>query len=626
MDPAAREPARLVWTHLVRAGRQAAHSGLAPATAWDIFLPQVDVASLCPLPVGVVSWQSPGRVLSVIVKATFAISKAGIVTLAPVQEPLALDRKSPLGTDDELHYASDFAPLKARADVLLVGHAYADVAVPSIRARLVVDELDKSFFAVAAQPSAYIPLLSGYLRAAPSAGAEVVRVGPQAPWSPTRAAFGNAAVISREGDASALSIPLTSHFDFRFFNVAPPDQQLDLLRATARVTLEGLLSGVPKLSFALPGIVPKVFHLADGLEGGTHRADPVALRCDTLWIHTDRAMFSLGWRGVLVEQEGRSTTPCLVTTMQARGEEQPWREVRTQLDRATRQRAAEPAALREPQPAAAADSPSSGKRIHEVSGLRREGDPQSQAPASPTRSMIMGGSAAPDPALAERLRALREQRPPPSSLPGVRRDRDESSGREAAIRDVPARSRPLLDDATLDSPYATSSTAIDEPTLESPYRVGATREGGAKAARPVRPGAAPVAEPPARHGDDDVKAPESERTVTTIHNPLLAAAAVEREAPDASAASLIAAVEKQAWDHPERSPSPSPSAASPSPSPSPSPAVPADRPSVEAVTQAKPARVPFPIIDDPTLTMHHSTNGAADGGEGDGDDAGKPRS
>ena len=84
-----------------------------------IFLPQVDVASLCPLPVGVVSWQSPGRVLSVIVKATFAIAKDGAVTLSPVQEPLCLDRKSPLGTDDELQYASDFAPLKARADVLL---------------------------------------------------------------------------------------------------------------------------------------------------------------------------------------------------------------------------------------------------------------------------------------------------------------------------------------------------------------------------------------------------------------------------------------------------------------------------------------------------------------------------
>jgi hypothetical protein len=564
------------------------------------YLPaQVDVASLCPLPVGVVSWQSPGRVLSVIVKATFTIAKDGAVTLAPVQEPLSLDRKSPLGTDDELHYASDFAPLKARADLLLVGHAYADVAMPSIRARLVVDELDKSFYAVAAQPSAYIPLLSGYLRKAPNAGAEVVRVGPLAPWSATRAAFGNAAVISGDGP---LSMPLTSHFDFRFFNVAPPDQQLDLLRATARVTLEGLLSGVPKLSFALPGIVPKVFHLADGLEGGAHRADPVALRCDTLWIHTDRAMFSLSWRGVLVEQEGRNSSACLVSTVQSRGEEQPWRQVRTQLDKATRQRAAEPAALRERSAPSRAESPSSGRRIHEVSGLQQGGEPQSQAPASPTRSMVMGGTAAPDPALAERLRALREQRPPPSSLPGVRRD--EAAKREAAIRDIAHHARPLLDDATLDSPYASSSGAIDEPTLESPYRVVGAREAGAKAARPVRPDAARVADPPALGAD---KLPESERTVTTIHNPLLAAAAVQRDSPDASASSLIAAVDAIAIAEPP----------APAPSPSPPPASPPERPSVEALTQPKPARVPFPIIDDPTLTMHHDGNGAADPDGGD---------
>ncbi|MEJ7728641.1 MAG: DUF2169 domain-containing protein [Polyangiaceae bacterium] len=551
----------------------------------------MDIASLCPLPVGVVSWQSPGRVLSVIVKATFAIAKDGVVTLAPVQEPLSLDRKSPLGNDDELHYASDFAPLKARADVLLVGHAYADVALPSIRARLVVDELDKSFYAVAAQPSAYIPLLAGYLRKAPNAGAEVVRVGPLAPWSATRAAFGNAAVISGDGP---LSMPLTSHFDFRFFNVAPPDQQLDLLRATARVTLEGLLAGVPKLSFALPGIVPKVFHLAEGLEGGAHRADPVALRCDTLWIHTDRATFSLGWRGVLVEQEGRSSSACLVTTMQSRGEEQPWRQVRTQLDKATRQRAAEPAALRERPPPSQAESPSSDKRIHEVSG-QQGGEPPSQAPASPTRSMVMGGTAAPDPALAERLRALREQRPPPSSLPGLRRD--QAALREAAIRDIAHLSRPLLDDATLDSPYASSSSAIDEPTRESPYRVVGAREGGAKAARPVRPDMAPVVDRPAHEPD---RLPESERTVTTIHNPLLAAAAVQREA-DAAASSLIAAVDAIAISEPPP-PAERPSTGAKSPGGA----------SMDPPTQAKPPRVPFPIIDDPTLTMHHEGHSAVD--------------
>ena len=92
---------------------------LARAPASAILLP-VDVAALCPLPVGIVAWQSPGRVLTVIVKATFSLGMNGVVTLAPVQEPLSLDRPSRLGADDELEYASDFAPLKARADVVMV--------------------------------------------------------------------------------------------------------------------------------------------------------------------------------------------------------------------------------------------------------------------------------------------------------------------------------------------------------------------------------------------------------------------------------------------------------------------------------------------------------------------------
>ena len=92
--------------------------------------------------------------------------------------------------------------------------------------------------------------------------------------------------------------------------------------------------------------------------------------------------------------------------------------------------------------------------------------------------------------------------------------------------------------------------------------------------------------------------------MTTIHNPLLAAAAVQRESPDASASSLIAAVDAIAISEP--------------PPPPPSPASPPERPSAEAPTQPRPARVPFPIIDDPTLTMHHDSNGAPDpDGEGD---------
>jgi hypothetical protein len=543
----------------------------------------VDVAALCPLPVGIVSWQSPGRVLTVIVKATFSLGMNGQVSLAPIQEPLSLDRPSGVGADDELEYASDFAPLKARADVIVVGHAYAGAPSQSIRARLVVDELDKSFYAVAAQPSSYIPLVEGYLRARPAPEAERVRVGPLAPWSATRAPFADSSLISAEGPPSR---PLTSRFDFRFFNVAPPDQQLELLRATAKLTLEGLLPGNARASATLPGIVPKVFYLAEGIQLAGGRADPVALRCDTLWINTDRATCSVTWRGVLVEHEPRSHPPCLVVTMQVRGEEQPWRVLRTQLDGATHSRAVEAAQLRGPQASAQQPgrqrldptSPMSAKKFHEMSNLKLRGlEGDSEPPPSQTRSMIFADpTGRPEAsALAERLHALREQKPPATP----------------AKIEVPNPGRPLLDDATMDSPYANT---VDEQTMESPYRLqgrepvdegtNAPDTAQSTEVRPDAPAARVVRPKPSLDDDRPELPPPSERTVTTVHNPLLAAAAAaaKRDAQRAEA---------------ETPPPDAPPGAAKAPPPPPPV-------SVEAPTRPKPPRVPFPILDEPTLTMN----------------------
>src|SRR4051812_12301557 len=105
------------------------------------------VLSLCPFPVGVVPWASPIPTLTVIVKATFNLAKDGEAAIVPAQEPLTLDRPSPFGLA-ELEAASDFAPRKARADVLLVGYAHAESAATMIPARLVVDQMRWSFVAV----------------------------------------------------------------------------------------------------------------------------------------------------------------------------------------------------------------------------------------------------------------------------------------------------------------------------------------------------------------------------------------------------------------------------------------------------------------------------------------------
>src|SRR4051794_24517181 len=103
---------------------------------------RMDVISACPLPVASLLWQTPSRgaSLAVVCKATYL--------LQPIESQLAAEQDVPVEHDvywrDDpgggLRLASDRVPFKRRADVLLVGHAYAPrgEAVRSLQVRLVV--------------------------------------------------------------------------------------------------------------------------------------------------------------------------------------------------------------------------------------------------------------------------------------------------------------------------------------------------------------------------------------------------------------------------------------------------------------------------------------------------------
>jgi hypothetical protein len=359
-----------------------------------------------------------------------------------------------------------------------------------------VDQLDKRFFAVAAEPSTYIPLVQRYLRGGPGSESQSIRVGPLAPWADTRAPFADAARISPDGPPSA---PLTSRFDFRFFNVAPIDQQLDLLRATADVRLEGLMPGGRNVETSLPGLVPKVFYLRDGLERAGAMADPVALRCDTLWIHTDRAIMTLTWRGVLVERD-EATQPCVVVALQARGEESAWRIVRTHLDRAIVARAVEAVHLRQMlirAPFGAGSEiapPLSAKRFHDVSSLRSARDDEESGPISETRSMLYTGAAA---------------------------------GQQGRPKAAPAAEPPR--------PATPASRGFGEQTIDAPYEVST---GASANAAPPRPFPADEPTPAPETGPATSFRPEphdliplSDRTVTKVFNPLYTPDAQRAPAP-----------------------------------------------------------------------------------------------
>jgi len=108
----------------------------------------MDIVSTCPLRVASRAWPSArgGFTLTVVCKATYR--------LLPGTSPLADAQDEPNEEDNHwdddparsLYAPSDLVPFKPRADVVLVGHAFAPGRAPvaSIVARLVVGEIDKA--------------------------------------------------------------------------------------------------------------------------------------------------------------------------------------------------------------------------------------------------------------------------------------------------------------------------------------------------------------------------------------------------------------------------------------------------------------------------------------------------
>ena len=233
----------------------------------------IEVALRCDLPVGVVRWEGSPPRLTVIVKASMAL-EGGRVWLSAQQAPLSLDRDDPL-SPHELLEATDFAPYKPRADLLVTGSAHADRPAWAIPITVAVGSLRRELFACTSEPRASIPLSEPYLRAGTGPGAASARIGPRSPRSPER---------------SALA---AEPFDWGFFNAAPPEQQLESIPEGAEITLEGLLRSASHLTARLPAMRPRV-HVFDG----DRLVAPVALFCDTLVIDADRAICSLTWRGV----------------------------------------------------------------------------------------------------------------------------------------------------------------------------------------------------------------------------------------------------------------------------------------------------------------------------------------
>ncbi len=279
--------------------------------------------------------------LTVIAKTTFRL-QPGELSIAEEQDALCTD--DVYWNDDRtksLYAPTDIVPFKPRADVLLVGSAFAPRKEPvrSLIARLIVGEMDKSIEVLGERtlmrdgqiregfPFAKMPIR--YERAAGGPGTtnpvgmrsdllsnnqpqiqlpnlqppfmtleEIeadpllpIGFGPIAPtWPERRTMLGAHGSLFPSSDW--MDKPIPPDISMEFFNSAPFDQQPDVLHERERIVLENLHAEYPVLTTSLPGIKPRA--MLERPDGSTELIPMIA---DTLWIDTDRGVCTLTWRG-----------------------------------------------------------------------------------------------------------------------------------------------------------------------------------------------------------------------------------------------------------------------------------------------------------------------------------------
>ncbi len=297
----------------------------------------MDVVSHCPLPVAGRLWRPRAGAFAYtfVCKATFTLAP-GKLALAAEQQPLHEVDRPWSDTVTSLYAAADLAPRKLRADVVLIGNAYAPGGVPvrKLVARLAVGEVDKSIEVwcdrtlradgslVNGPAFDNLPLL--YERAAGGPGTDNpvgmapdrdaygsvalpnltppgARVGldvviPATGFGPIAARWpSRLARLGRTADELLPSAwqdkPLPPDLDMAYFNVAPADQQPPTLLGDEPIVLENLHPAHPQLSMVLPGLRVSVKVNGPGGE------KPGQVRCDTLWIDTSREICCLTYRG-----------------------------------------------------------------------------------------------------------------------------------------------------------------------------------------------------------------------------------------------------------------------------------------------------------------------------------------
>jgi hypothetical protein len=332
--------------------------------------------SLCALPSTLLRYRPrEGQcAIAVICKATYRLAPLTSV-LAPEQDPLQSGDKH---FNDDLAQSvecpNDLVPFKPRAEVMLVGSAFAPLRRPTrvLGVRMIVGALNKALDVYGLRTlyadgsvregPGWMTMPLRYERAA--GGAETWNpVGLNTNWDATLNTRILPQIVSKgefitEGSQSIMPDgfgPISARwrirreklwgpmgvflddnfetqaigrdFDASFFQAAPKDQQVDELRVDERIILENLHPDHPRLVTSLPGLAPVMFFNTPG-----HLPSPVALRPDSLWIDTDRGICTLTFRGhYMVSSFDQPGT--VVVALQEAGKTVTWAEVESKLPR-----------------------------------------------------------------------------------------------------------------------------------------------------------------------------------------------------------------------------------------------------------------------------------------------------
>ncbi len=250
---------------------------------------------------------------------------------------VALDMKSspmvpvappPIHTADlyrgaDVIVASDLVPGRTRVDVTVDGHVRGQGHPGGeLRARLALRQngatvIDKTSQVLDEEGTGVVPLTQA--RASAGTPPSSRPGGSHDPAAGFGALGADGPVRQRylTGPQRALlSAPvmtLADDLDWRFFQAAPADQQVDELAPDAVVVLEGMSADRPRLEAQLPSLRPR-----GGIVGldpnGPDRGHDLNFRADSLHIHADQNVCVVTWRAV-VEVPSEALVPSLSLTV-----------------------------------------------------------------------------------------------------------------------------------------------------------------------------------------------------------------------------------------------------------------------------------------------------------------------